>query len=599
MKKFRITIALSLIFLFSCGRSSIETETLFDAEAIIVGAGIAGLSAAVEMGRQGVKVLVLDMNSVVGGHAVMAGGFAIVDTPIQLRDGFVDSPDQAYADWMEWTQDGDPDWTRFYAENSREMIYDFAVEMGVEFVRVQAGYENSVPRFHFTSRGAIDLVLALYRTALELPSVSFEWNQKVDNLISENGVVHGVVTRNTRSSQEKSLYAPHVILATGGFEGNLERVLENWRRDLPKPDRLLIGASVHADGNGLDLARDAGAGMNWINRHYIYTNGMLDPMDPEGTLAITVSNDDSVWLNVQGKRFTNENGYDKRILADLLEQDPTHYFAIFDEASRGKITMRGREWIKNYSAGHPILDNPNAAYKADSLEELAAMIGLSIDSVITNITRFNSLIDAGVDTDFGRFNSGDETPPKIEQPPFYAIQFFPMSRKSMGGVAVDTKTRVLNAENAVVSGLYAVGELTGSVGINGTHGMDGMFLGPSVITGRVAARTIIETLSSVGTAFSIRPRSPEQALSGSSSWESSLTAEHLKDLLENEREGYWHFHVSHSLVLDWQYECTLCHSAQVPFYPIDNTESKLAQSLVCANCHGRGIPEPLAERSSN
>lgn len=167
MKILRVTIALSLISLLSCDRSSIETKTHIDAEAIIVGVGIAGFSAAVEMGRQGVNVLMLDMNPVVGGHAVMAGGFAIVDTPIQLRDGFVDSPDQAYADWMEWTQDGDPEWTRYYAENSRKIIYDFAVEMGVEFVRVQAGYENSVPRFYFTSRGAIDLVLALYRTALQ------------------------------------------------------------------------------------------------------------------------------------------------------------------------------------------------------------------------------------------------------------------------------------------------------------------------------------------------------------------------------------------------------------------------------------------------
>jgi predicted oxidoreductase len=599
VKKSRVTIALSFIFLLSCGRPGMETKALFDAEVIIVGAGIAGLSAAVEMGRQGVSVLVLDMNSVVGGHAVMAGGFAIVDTPIQLKDGFADSPDTAYADWMEWTQDGDPDWTRFYAENSREMIYDFAVEMGVEFVRVQAGHENSVPRFHFTSRGAIDFILALYRTALQLPTVSFKWNQKVDDLILENGVVHGVVTRNTRSSHDRSLYAPHVILATGGFEGNLERVLDNWRSDLPKPDRLLIGASVHADGNGLDLAGDAGAGMSWINRHYIYTNGMLDPMDPEGTLAITVSNDDSVWLNGQGKRFTNENGYDKRILVDLLEQNPTHYFAIFDETSKNKVSMRGREWIKDYSAGHPILDNPNATYKADSLEELAAMIGLSVESVITSVTRFNFLIDAGVDMDFRRFDSGDETPPKIERAPFYAIQFFPMSRKSMGGVAVDIKTRVLNAENIVISGLYAVGELTGSVGINGTHGMDGMFLGPSVVTGRVAARTIIKTLSSAETAFSIKPRPPEQVLPDLSGWEPSLTAEYLKALLENEREGYWHFHVSHSLVLDWQYECTLCHSAQVPFYSTDNTESKLAQSLVCANCHGRGTPAPLAKRISN
>ena len=237
-------LALSLV---ACGQPEVDEQPRLDAEAIVVGAGLSGLAAAVEMGRSGVNVLVLDMNSVIGGHAVMAGGFAIVDTPVQRENGFEDSPDLAYADWMEWTEDGNSEWTRFYAENSREMIYDWSAEMGAEFVRVQGGYENSVPRFHFTPRGALDTVLALYQTALELPSVSFQWNQKIESLIVEDGAVTGIVARNVRTDEEQTLSAAHVVLATGGFAGNLDRVLSNWRVDLPRPDRLLLGASIHAD----------------------------------------------------------------------------------------------------------------------------------------------------------------------------------------------------------------------------------------------------------------------------------------------------------------------------------------------------------------
>ena len=175
------------------------------------------------------------MNSVMGGHAVMAGGFAIVDTPLQRESGFDDSPGKAYADWMDWTEDGDPAWTRYYAENSRAMIYDWMAEMGVNFVRVQAGHENSVPRFHFTPRGALDVVLALYREALALPNVAFEWNEKAQSLVVEDGRVTGVTTRNLRTGVERTLLAPHVVLATGGFEGNLERVLEYWRTDCRNP----------------------------------------------------------------------------------------------------------------------------------------------------------------------------------------------------------------------------------------------------------------------------------------------------------------------------------------------------------------------------
>lgn len=127
------------------------------ADAIVVGAGLSGLSAAVEMGRAGVNVLVVDMNSVAGGHAVLAGGIAIVGTPLQEQNGIKDSPDSAY---RKWTVDADPQWTRFYVENSKEMIYDWVTAMGVEFVRVGGGQSNSVPRIHFTRGRSIHLVIA-------------------------------------------------------------------------------------------------------------------------------------------------------------------------------------------------------------------------------------------------------------------------------------------------------------------------------------------------------------------------------------------------------------------------------------------------------
>ena len=572
--------------LAACGRPE-PAEAPLHAEAIVVGAGLSGLSAAVEMGRSGVHVLLLDMNSVMGGHAVMAGGFAIVDTPVQHQQGFTDSPESAYADWMEWTGDGNAEWTRYYAENSRAMIYDWAAEMGAGFVRIQAGHENSVPRFHFTPRGALDVVLALYRTAMQLSGVAFEWNEKVVQLVLEEGRVSGVVTRNLRTGAERTLRAPHVVLATGGFEGNLERVLEYWRTDLPKPGRLLLGASVHATGGGHDLAEEAGAALTWMNRHYIYTNGMVDPRDPANTLAITAGNSGSLWVNAQGRRFTNEEGFDKTILADLLDEDPATYWAIFDESSRDTFSMRGREWINNPSEGHTVLDNPAATINAQSIEELASMTGLPAEPLTASVARFNELIDAGEDEDFGRFGSGDEPPPRIERPPFYAIQFFPMPRKSMGGVAIDMQGRALNGAGEVVPGLYAVGELTGSVGINGTHGMDGMFLGPALVTGRVAGQSIAAAVTANPSRAPVAPRPGEQALPDAGSWEVTMTADQLRALLATEREGYWHFRISHELALEREYECVLCHSAQVPFHAVDNTDSRLAQSEVCGHCHGR------------
>ena len=571
------------LVLTACGQQ--EPELRFAADAIVVGAGLAGLSAAVEMGRGGVDVLVVEMNSMAGGHAVMAGGVAIVGTPVQENAGILDSPDLAYEDWMEWTEDGDPKWTRFYVENSREMIYDWATELGVEFVRAAPAHANSVPRFHFTAGRAVHLVLPIYRTALSLPSVSFQWNKRAERLIVENGRIAGVVVRDLRTDEVITLRAPNVVLATGGFESDLERVLANWTPGLPAPQRLLIGSAVSATGSGHDMAVAAGAALTKMNRHYIYVNGLVSPRDPEGIRALTAGNDSSIWVNVQGERFTNEAGFDKDILVDLLNQDGSTYWAIFDENTRDDFGSRGAAWLNTATDGHPLLDNPDTANKAQSLEELAAMAGLPSEALIASVQQFNRMVEAGVDTEFGRFGQVGNVPPKIAQPPFYAVQMFPMTRKSMGGVAIDMQGRALNDEGQVLPGLYAAGEINGSVGINGKHGMDGMFLGPALLTGRLAGMTIAAEHAAETEALATTPPLPEDPLPDAATWQASLTAVELQSLLASPRDGYWHFEMSHNLVAEREYECTLCHSAKMPFFPLNNLESKLAQTQVCTNCH--------------
>ncbi len=557
-------------------------------DAIVVGAGLAGLSAAVEMGRAGLNVLVLDMNSVAGGHAVLAGGVAIVGTPLQEKNGVKDSPDAAYKDWMQWTVDADPQWTRFYVENSRAMIYDWVTAMGVEFVRVGGGQANSVPRIHFTKGRSIHLVMPIFRTALAMPNVSFVWNAKAERLVVENGRVQGVTVRHLRTGRTETLRAPHTLLATGGFESDLERVLANWTPSLPRPDRLLIGSAISATGSGHDMAVEAGAALSRIDRHYIYIDGLADPRDSQRIHALTGGNSRAIWVNAQGRRFTNENGFDKTILVDLLKQEPSSYWAVFDEAARENFGVRGAAWVQTPMDAHPILDNPDAAHKADTLDALAAKAKLPAAQLRETIARFNGMIEKGVDTDFGRFRGGQKPPTMIAKPPFYAVQFFPMTRKNMGGVAIDLQARVLNRAGQPVPGLFASGEITGSVGINGSHGMDGAFLGPAILTGRLAGRTIAE-LRRVTSSRDLSPAAARGVLSDavSSAPLPSRTAADLQPLLAKPRDGFWHFEVSHKTVVERKYECTLCHTAQLPFAPITTTTQRDAQTQVCVNCHDR------------
>jgi len=561
-----------------------QSEAGKDADVIIVGAGLAGLSAAVEMGRSGIQVLVVDLNSVAGGTAVRAGGVAMVATPVQEQAGIQDSPDQAARDWMEWTEDGDVEWIRYYAHNSRKMIYDWVTDMGVEFVRVIPSHGNSVPRFHFTEGRAVHLVLPLFRTALRLPNVSFLWSTRAEKLLVEDKRVSGVTVKNLRTGETRTLHASHVVLATGGFESDLERVLANWMPDLPVPDHLMIGSSVNATGSGHDMASDAGAALSGIDRHYIYINGSPDPRDPQGKRVLTVGNDDSIWVNANGQRFTNETGFDKDILVDLLQQKPSSYWMIFDHSTRGEFGMRGAAWLKNSTSPHPLLDNPRVTKKAGSLQELAVMSGLPAEALKRSVQRFNAMVEVGEDADFGRFSGGDDAPSAIEEAPFYALQMFPMTRKTMGGVAVDMQARALDRQGQVIPGLYAVGELNGSVGINGKHGLDGMFLGPAILTGRLAGRSIAAAYTGEQETFVPEPDLP-LAQQDADDWEAALTAADLQSLLAISRDGYWHFEESHQLVLDRNYQCGSCHSARLTFWGVSDRASRLLQTEVCTTCH--------------
>ncbi len=551
------------------------------AEAVVVGAGLAGLSAAVEMGRRGLEVIVVDMNSVPGGHAVRAGGVALVDTPVQRAAGIEDSPDLAYRDWMAWTVDGDPYWTRFYAENSRAMIYDWLAGMGVEFVRAAPGHGNSVPRFHFTRGRAVHIVLPLYREALNLPGVRFLWNTRATALLAEGGAVRGVQIKDLRSGEERTLRTPNVVLATGGFESDLDRVLANWIPELPRPQRLMVGTSVRATGSGHDLALEAGAGMNRLDRHYIYVNGLPDPRDPAGRHALTAGNDLAVWVNKQGQRFTNEAGYDRDILADLLQQEGNTYWMVFDEAGRDAFSARGAAWLKNPAGFDALLDDPEVTQRAGSIEELAGLAGLPADALLRSVGRFNELVAAGEDTDFGRFSSREEAPPPIAEPPFYAMRMFPMTRKNMGGVSIDEHARVLTPGGEEIAGLYAVGELTGSVGINGRYGLDGMFLGPAVLTGRLAGQDIA-SLRGAPPAQTV-PASPLEEAPGDALPE--MTAADAEALVALGRDGYWHFEASHRLVTERGYRCGRCHSAGLPYAPPHDRQAALRQAETCLECH--------------
>jgi len=206
------------------------------------------------------------------------------------------------------------------------------------------------------------------------------------------------------------------------------------------------------------------------------------------------------------------------------------------------------------------------------------------------VRRYNDLVEQGKDSDFGRFSPTDrERPSTIATPPYYAVQFFPLTRKSMGGVSIDLSCRVLDGSGSPIPGLYAAGELTGLAGINGKAGLEGTFLGPSIVTGRMAGRRVAAELGfAAGGVAPAASRAPEEVTMAGGSEPLAgrcATCHDIEAQVASPRRGYSHFEKVHRVVGERKYDCARCHSEMWPFDLERHRVDRVAQIVTCRNCH--------------
>jgi flavocytochrome c len=557
------------------------------ADAIVVGGGIAGLSAAYELANGGADVIVVDMASIFGGHAVMAtGDLTFAGTPFQEEHGVKDSPELALKDLQAWGEDPDPYWSRYYVEHARTEVYDWLVSMGVTFEKLILPPGNSVMRTHRTKGRGIGLVTPIFSACARRPNISFRWNTRADRLLVENGRITGVAVTDTRTNAATDLHGRVVVLATGGFQSNLDMVRASWRSDIPFPERFLTGSGLNSMGTGHKLAAAAGAALTRLDHQWNYVTGLPDPRFPDGKRGLNAYNDLSIWVNSEGRRFLAEKTSAKFAFPVVARQKGSTYWSIFDEAAKHTFWIAGSDWSSFDAIEKQIFANPALMKSAATIEELAAKCGLPPAALRETVDRFNALVDKGVDDDFGRFGAGKPfKPKKLAQPPYYCAQFFPLSRKTMGGVAIDPSARVLDTGGHVIPGLYAAGELTGMGGLNGKYPLEGTFLAPSIVTGRVAGRTAVAELGAKA-APPVAPLAPPPAPPAQPTAATCMACHQLGTLTLQARPGYWHFEHVHRVVLARQYDCMKCHADLGPTYePSTHHIDRAQQVRVCTTCH--------------
>ncbi|VFQ43897.1 FAD-binding dehydrogenase [Desulfoluna butyratoxydans] len=347
----------------------------FEADVVIVGGGLAGMTAAFELLGLGAKVVILDRDvpERFGGLAKESfGGVMMVDTPLQRKNGIRDSPELALADWLScadfeegahWPRK----WAELYVHRSGDIIHEFLKDRKVTFLPVVNWPErglfkpgNSVPRWHIawgTGFGIIEAMEAGLSGHPHRRNLEVHFGCRVEALELSAGAITGV--RGTREENGESFSArgEAVILAAGGMcGGDLSKVRENWYAPWGEPpDKLLNGSHRYADGLIHDAAAAAGATITHLDKQWHYAAGVDYPdADMPGKGLSLVPPRSALWVNALGERIMDPAplvGYtDTRYLVEQICRQPGKYsYQIMNwKIAAKELAVSGSEHMKAF-----------------------------------------------------------------------------------------------------------------------------------------------------------------------------------------------------------------------------------------------------------
>lgn len=461
----------------TAGTSDKKEETL-EADVVVIGAGGAGMTAAITAAQAGKTVIIIEKAPIVGGNTSRAtGGMNAAETKYQKEAGIEDSVELFIEDTMKGGYEkNNPVLVKTMAENSSDAI-DFLDSIGAHLSDVGKAGGASVNRSHrpVDESGKIlsvgSYLVPIFEQAAKDQNVTFYTETEATEIIMQDGKAVGV--KATSADANYTINAKAVILATGGFGGNLAMV-ESYKPELA--GYVTTNAST-ITGDGIKMAEAVGANlvdMQEIQIHptVVQSNGALITESLRGDGAILVNN--------KGERFTNEVLTRDVVSANIIAEEGNSAWLIVDQ--------------KMFDDSNVIQGYVNKGYMIEgaTIADLAKAMEIDEATLTATIDNWVAMVKAGTDKDFGRDDLAT-VKYDLSTAPYYAVKIAPGVHHTMGGVEINEKTEVINADGNVILGLFAAGEVTG--GVHGGNRLGGNAVADIIVFGRIAGQTAADYIA--------------------------------------------------------------------------------------------------------
>lgn len=487
-------------------------DSTVDADVVVVGAGGAGMTAAITAAGEGKSVVVLESQSMVGGNSVRAtGGMNAAKTVYQDENEFGESAGvektlktaaEKYADnetitalaktvseqWAAYQANptgyfdsvelmeldtmiggkgiNDPELVETLCANSADAI-DWLDEHGITLHNVSSFGGASVKRIHrpVNAEGKTvsvgSYMIPLLQENCEKAGVKMMLDTTANEILTDaNGAAVGVKATGA-SGETVTVNAKAVVLATGGFGANLDMVVKYK----PELKGFMTTNAPGIQGQGIEMAQAIGAATVDMDQIQIH------PTVEANTAALITEGlrgDGAILINEEGKRFIDEVGTRDVVSAAEIAQTGSYSWLVVDQAMADASSVIQGYIKKGYTV-------TGATY-----EELGKAMGVDAAAFAETMEKWNGYVEAKNDPDFGRTSFANP----LNTAPYYAVKVTAGVHHTMGGLKINANTEVLNEKGEVIPGLFAAGEVTG--GVHGANRLGGNAVADFTVFGRIA-----------------------------------------------------------------------------------------------------------------